>query len=314
MDGANFDEESQCEIFTRMEILEKLGEGAYGKVYKAAHKVTGEFFAIKKISILYEDEGVPSTAIREISLLKECDHPNIIRLIEVFNLPSALYLVFEFVEMDLRIYFKKHGAIRDPCYLKSAIYQSIAGLEFCHGHRILHRDLKPGNLLIDVQNFRLKLADFGLARAFTVPLRAYTHEVVTLWYRAPEILLGQAKYATPADIWSLACIMAEMATVQPLFPGDSEIDTIFKIFRRLGTPNDTVWPGVSRLKDYKTAFPQWTDTRLADIRAASPALGDLGIDLLRACLRYNPVERPSARRAIQYPFFETPDGRLPGVH
>ncbi|KAM9886988.1 hypothetical protein OXX79_013903, partial [Metschnikowia pulcherrima] len=108
----------------------------------------------------------------------------------------------------------------------------------------------PQNLLIDKEG-NLKLADFGLARAFGVPLRAYTHEVVTLWYRAPEILLGGKQYSTGVDMWSVGVIFAEMCNRKPLFPGDSEIDEIFRIFRVLGTPNETVWPDVSYLPDYK---------------------------------------------------------------
>jgi len=299
------------EIVERYTMIEKLGEGTYGQVYKAVHRDTQEQFAIKKIRIQYEDEGVPSTAIREVSLLKECDHPNVIKLHDVFSKPSALFLVFEFLDMDLRVYLKKHGAFEDPLMLQSAAFQLFRGIEFCHGHRILHRDLKPQNVLIDIRKLRLKLADFGLARAFSVPLRAYTQEVVTLWYRAPEILLGMTKYATPTDIWSLGCIVAEMATARALFPGDSEIDTIFKIFRQLGTPHDDVWPGVTELRDYKQAFPQWKDTGLADVRANGPGLGDFGINLIRVCLKFNPVDRPTARRLLRDAFFEGIDGGRP---
>ena len=137
------------------------------------------------------------------------------------------------------------------------MFQMIAGLNFCHARRILHRDLKPQNLLID-RSGALKLADFGLARAFGIPVRTYTHEVVTLWYRAPEILLGQQQYSTPVDMWSIGTIFAEMVMKCPLYPGDSEIDELFKIFRTLGTPNEELWPGVSKLPDYKPTFPNCT--------------------------------------------------------
>ena len=118
---------------------------------------------------------------------------------------------------------------------------------FCHQRRVLHRDLKPQNLLID-KSGAIKLADFGLARAFGIPVRVYTHEVVTLWYRAPEILLGSNKYSCPVDIWSIGCIFAEMANKRPLFQGDSEIDQLFRIFRVLRTPNEEIWPGINRKK------------------------------------------------------------------
>lgn len=302
--GVLEDEEDREEISHRFSIVEKLGEGTYGKVYKAIDRNTKREYALKKIRILYEEEGVPSTAIREVSLLKECDHPNVIQLHDVFSQPSALYLVFEYLDMDLRAFLKKYGKFKDPLWLKSASSQCFSGIEFCHGHRILHRDLKPQNVLVDVAARRLKLADFGLARAFTVPLRAYTHEVVTLWYRAPEILLGQSKYATPMDIWSLGCIVAEMATGQAIFPGDSEIDTIFKIFHVLGTPTEEVWPGVTTLKDFKKEFPKWPDTELSEVRAQGPALGVDGVGLLRDCFRYNPVDRRSARQLLQHEFFD----------
>ncbi|KAF9208412.1 Cyclin-dependent kinase catalytic subunit [Haplosporangium sp. Z 27] len=164
--------------------------------------------------------------------------------------------------------------------------------EFCHSRRILHRDLKPQNLLIN-KGGRLKLADFGLARAFGIPLRTYTHEVVTLWYRAPEILLGSRHYSTAVDMWSVGCIFAEMITRKPLFPGDSEIDELFKIFRLRGTPNEEIWPGVSAHKDWKQEFPQWSRKPLESVL---PQLDKDGIDLLSQMMEYDPARRISAKR------------------
>ncbi|KAM4644127.1 cyclin-dependent kinase 2 isoform 2-T2 [Amazona ochrocephala] len=190
--------------------VEKIGEGTYGVVYKARNKVTGEVVALKKIRLDTETEGVPSTAIREISLLKELNHPNIVKLLDVIHTENKLYLVFEFLHQDLKKFMDSSSlsGIALPL-IKSYLFQLLQGLAFCHAHRVLHRDLKPQNLLINTDG-AIKLADFGLARAFGVPVRTYTHEVVTLWYRAPEILLGCKYYSTAVDIWSLGCIFAEM--------------------------------------------------------------------------------------------------------
>lgn len=165
---------------------------------------------------------------------------------------------------------------------KSYMYQLVLSIYYCHCRRILHRDLKPQNLLIDRKGF-LKLADFGLGRAFGVPMRSYTHEVVTLWYRAPEILMGSKLYSTPVDMWSVGCIFAELVTRRPLFPGDSEIDELYRIFRILGTPDEQVWPEVTDLPNYKTTFPSW---RSVDIKQVVPGLNPAGYDLLNVCVPF----------------------------
>ncbi|RKP10988.1 kinase-like domain-containing protein [Thamnocephalis sphaerospora] len=281
--------------------LEKVGEGTYGVVYKAKERATGRTVALKKIRLDSEDEGVPSTAMREISLLKELKHTNVVELLDIIHNDTKLYLVFEFLDLDLKRYMDStvpNGMTAD--HVKSYLRQLVEGIRFCHGRRVMHRDLKPQNLLIDQQGL-LKLGDFGLARAFGVPLRAYTHEVVTLWYRAPEILLGSKHYAPAMDLWSVGCIFAEMVLRHPLFPGDSEIDELFRIFRVLGTPNDDIWPGVSSLPDYKPSFPKWTPQPLSKV---VPGLDPHGLDLLRRMLIYDPAKRISAKQALQHPYFK----------
>ncbi|NP_001230956.1 cyclin-dependent kinase 2 [Cricetulus griseus] len=329
--------------------VEKIGEGTYGVVYKAKNKLTGEVVALKKIRLDTETEGVPSTAIREISLLKELNHPNIVKLLDVIHTENKLYLVFEFLHQDLKKFMDASAVTGIPLPLiKSYLFQLLQGLAFCHSHRVLHRDLKPQNLLINAEG-SIKLADFGLARAFGVPVRTYTHEVVTLWYRAPEILLGCKYYSTAVDIWSLGCIFAEMhlvctqhhakccgehrrngrhslcplcsylevaasqgggmtavstpypVTRRALFPGDSEIDQLFRIFRTLGTPDEVVWPGVTSMPDYKPSFPKWARQ---DFSKVVPPLDEDGRSLLSQMLHYDPNKRISAKAALAHPFFQ----------
>ncbi|XP_065028819.1 cell division control protein 2 homolog isoform X1 [Musa acuminata AAA Group] len=284
------------------EKVEKIGEGTYGVVYKARDRLTNETIALKKIRLEQEDEGVPSTAIREISLLKEMQHSNIVRLQDVVHSEKRIYLVFEYLDLDLKKHMDSCPELaKDPRLIKTYLFQILRGIAYCHSHRVLHRDLKPQNLLIDRRTNALKLADFGLARAFGIPVRTFTHEVVTLWYRAPEILLGSRNYSTPVDVWSVGCIFAEMANQRPLFPGDSEIDELFKIFRILGTPNEEIWPGVTSLPDFKSAFPKWLPK---DLTTVVPNLEAAGIDLLSKMLHLDPSKRITARQALDHDYFK----------
>ncbi|KAJ5380824.1 Cyclin-dependent kinase 1 [Penicillium cataractarum] len=300
--------------------IEKIGEGTYGVVYKARElNSPNRIVALKKIRLEAEDEGVPSTAIREISLLKEMQDPNIVQLLNIVHADGhKLYLVFEFLDCDLKKYMEalpvseggRGKALPDgtmmnanlglgDAMVKKFMAQLVEGIRYCHSHRILHRDLKPQNLLIDREG-NLKLADFGLARAFGVPLRTYTHEVVTLWYRSPEILLGGRQYSTGVDMWSVGAIFAEMCTRKPLFPGDSEIDEIFKIFRVLGTPDEIEWPGVTSFPDYKATFPKWKRPDAPIV----PGLEENGLALLESLLEYDPAHRLSAKQACMHPYFK----------
>lgn len=254
--------------------LHKIGEGTYGVVYKAQQQSQqNRLVALKKIRLDTESEGVPSTAIREISLLKELEHPNIVSLLDVIHCDKKLHLVFEYLDRDLKKFMDDYQKPLPLNLVKSYMHQLLCGIEFCHSHRVLPRDLKPQNLLIDVSG-AIKLADFGLARTFTIPIRMYTHEVVTLWYRAPEILLGSKMYSTAVDMWSVGGIVAEMVMKKSLFSGDSEIDQLFKTFRVMGTPQEDVWPGITQLPDYQhKEFPKWKRTDLfqhmVDLRKAS---------------------------------------------
>jgi len=285
----------------RYQKMEKIGEGTYGVVYKAKDRVTGEIIALKKIRLEAEDEGIPSTAIREISLLKELQHPNIVRLYDVVHTERKLTLVFEFLDQDLKKYLDICDSGLGLPILKSFLYQLLTGVAYCHHHRVLHRDLKPPNLLINREG-QLKLADFGLARAFGIPVRSYTHEVVTLWYRAPDVLMGSRKYSTPVDIWSVGCIFAEMANGRPLVAGTSESDQLDRIFRLLGTPTLQEYPGIVDLPEYSTDIPPYPKPR-GGLASLVPTLDETGVDLLSKMLQYDPARRITAQAALEHPFF-----------
>ena len=290
----------------------KLGKGTYGVVYKAFDKKTGQYVALKKILVHGDEEGVPATSIREIALLKEVSkHRNIVKLTDVINENHKLYLAFEMLDKDLKGFMNSTPGMIPKDLVKSYNYQLLLGISFCHIHRVMHRDLKPQNLLID-KNGLLKIADFGLARAFSIPLPVYTHEVVTLWYRAPEVLLGQKKYSTPIDMWSIGCIFAEMITKRPLFPGDSEIDQLYKIFQLMGTPNNENWPNVAELPEYRPTFPRWKAKSLVEAMTVdnSVQVEKEGIDLLAQMLIYDPSKRLSAKKALEHPYFSSIDKSL----
>ncbi|KAL7763457.1 hypothetical protein ACKLNR_006815 [Fusarium oxysporum f. sp. zingiberi] len=262
--------------------LEKLGEGTYATVFKGRNRQTGELVALKEIH-LDSEEGTPSTAIREISLMKELKHENI------------------YMDGDLKRYMDTHGdrGALKPTTIKSFMYQLLKGIDFCHQNRVLHRDLKPQNLLINSKGV-LKLGDFGLARAFGIPVNTFSNEVVTLWYRAPDVLLGSRTYNTSIDIWSAGCIMAEMFTGRPLFPGTTNEDQIIRIFRIMGTPTERTWPGITQFPEYKPAFHMYATQ---DLRNILPAIDPNGIDLLQRMLQLRPELRISAHDALQHVWF-----------
>lgn len=294
--------QEECDL--RFSNEEKLGEGTYGVVYKALDKETNEIVAVKKIRLEHTDEGIPSTAIREISLLQELHHPNIVDLKDIAHGENKLYLVFEFFNLDIKKYLDKKGGPLPPQQVKSLMYQLLKGIVHCHERRIMHRDLKPSNLLVDPEGKKLKIADFGLARTFGLPLKSYTHEVVTLWYRAPEVLLGQKIYSTGIDIWSIGTIFYELAHKRPLFYGDSEIGQIFKIFRMLGTPSEETWQGFKNLPEMKMTFPKWAVNGNEKIRDVCKNFDETAIDLLTQLVQIEPGRRISAKAALKHPYFD----------
>ncbi|AWP09781.1 cell division protein kinase 17-like [Scophthalmus maximus] len=281
--------------------LDKLGEGTYATVFKGRSKLTDNLVALKEIRLEHE-EGAPCTAIREVSLLKDLKHANIVTLHDIIHTDKCLTLVFEYLEKDLKQYMDDCGSIMSVHNVKIFLFQLLRGLAYCHRRKVLHRDLKPQNLLINEKG-ELKLADFGLARAKSVPTKTYSNEVVTLWYRPPDVLLGSTEYSTPIDMWGVGCIFYEMITGRPLFPGSTVEDELHLIFRILGTPTEETWQGITTSEEFKTYnFPQYNAEPLVN---HAPRIDNDGHDLLSLLLQFEAKKRVSAEDALGHSYFRT---------
>ncbi|KAA8529919.1 hypothetical protein F0562_034477 [Nyssa sinensis] len=286
---------------------ETIGYGAHGDVYKGSDPVTNETVIVKELWFLNEREGVPSVAIKEISLLKEMKHMNIVRLLDVVNAvdEKSVHLVYEDMDSDLEKFMNDCPEIaKDPNFIKRFLQQILCGLAYYHSRNILHQDLKPQNLWIDHINHILKLADFGWARAFGDRFIKDGNVDVTRWYKAPELLLCCPQYSTPIDVWSVGCIFAEMMTQQPLFTGDSDEHTLSKIFSIMGRPNEETWPGVTTscplIHNHPKGDPKDLLVAVPNLETLEPA----GIDLLTKMLCVNPSGRITAHDALKHAYFE----------
>ncbi|OMO50864.1 hypothetical protein CCACVL1_30188, partial [Corchorus capsularis] len=279
---------------------EVLGEGTYGVVYKAIDTKTGKTVAIKKIRLGKQKEGVNFTALREIKLLKELKDPNIIELTDAFPHKGNLHLVFEFMETDLEAVIRDRNIFLSPADIKSYIQMTLKGLAFCHKKWVLHRDMKPNNLLIG-SNGQLKLADFGLARIFGSPDRKFTHQVFARWYRAPELLFGTKQYGAGVDVWAAACIFAELLLRRPFLQGTSDIDQLGKIFAAFGTPTASQWPDMVYLPDYV----EYQYVPAPPLRTFFPMASDDALDLLSKMFTYDPKARCSVQQALEHRYFSS---------
>ncbi|KAJ4867027.1 Cyclin-dependent kinase D-3 [Raphanus sativus] len=277
---------------------EVLGQGTYGVVFKATDTKTGETVAIKKIRIGKHKEGVNITALREIKMLKELKHPHIILLIDAFPHKQNLHLVFEFMETDLEGVIRDSNVFLSPADVKSYLLMTLKGLAYCHEKRVLHRDMKPNNLLIGPDG-QLKLADFGLARIFGSPDRKFTHQVFARWYRAPELLFGAKQYGAAVDVWAAGCIFAELLLRRPFLQGNSDIDQLSKIFAAFGTPKADQWPDMKNLPDYV----EYQFVPAPSLRSLFPTVSEDALDLLSKMFTYDPKARISIKQALEHRYF-----------
>lgn len=302
----------------KYEKLKLIGEGTYAKVYQARHRHSGQIFALKEMN-LNPDEGAPSTALREIAFMKEMKHSNIVKLLEVIHSDRHLVLVFECLHQDLKQFFDfrrtLHAKINED-EVRSFMFQIIDGTRYCHENRILHRDLKPQNLLLDSKGDTIKIADFGLARGFGIPVPSFSHEVVTLWYRPPDVLLGSTVYGTAIDIWSIGCIMAEFySNGTPLFPGRNNHDQLKRIFKVLGTPSREIWndlmPSGHQVPQWVHHISKYDKPPIPEtLSTIFPLCDKSSIDLMSRLLDYRPNYRISAADALNHPYFSTHNSLL----
>ncbi|VAH18785.1 unnamed protein product [Triticum turgidum subsp. durum] len=302
------------------EKLEQIGEGTYGQVFMAKETETKEIVALKKIRMDNEREGFPITAIREIKILKKLHHQNVIQLKEIVTSPGpdrdeqgkqidgnkykgSIYMVFEYMDHDLTGLADKPGMRFTIPQIKCYMKQLLTGLHYCHINQVLHRDIKGSNLLIDNEG-NLKLADFGLARSFSSDHNAnLTNRVITLWYRPPELLLGSTKYGPAVDMWSVGCIFAELLNGKPILPGKNEPDQLTKIFELCGTPDELIWPGVTKMPWYNNLKPPRQLKR--HVKDAFKHFDFHALDLLERMLTLDPSKRISANEALDSEYFWT---------
>jgi len=308
-------------------VGKELGRGAYGIVFEATSSsvniktesvfntpIKSEFYpatlpkkvAIKKTKHKDSDkrDGIDFSFIREIKILKELNHENILGLLDVFIINNDreknLWIVYEYMETDLKKIIEDRMIQLSASDCKSYMFMLLSGIEYLHSNWILHRDICPGNLLISSDGI-LKIGDFGLAKKFGNEDQRLTPEVVTRWYRAPELLMGARYYGKPVDLWSVGCVFAEMMLRIPYFAGDTEIDQLSKIFWALGTPTEKDWQNMDLLPGYIQFTPSEGSPLTSLFRSAS----DDAIELLKALLTLNPNGRPSATEVLKnYNYFK----------
>jgi cyclin-dependent kinase-like len=282
-------------------LEEKIGEGTYGEVFKARHLETGKQVAIKKFKDNYDDEYVRKTALREIRILKELKHDHIVNLIEVFRDQGKILLVFEYVDRTVLDEIENSPNGLDEMGAKKIIWQLLRSVAFIHDHNIIHRDIKPENLLLS-KNGVLKMCDFGFARPLVNNNQDYTDYVSTRWYRAPELLIGDQNYGKAIDVWAIGCLYAEIITGEPLFPGDSDIQTLYLILQIFG---DQLNEKHKKMILKNPAFKHIKIDKIEDdLDRKFKSINADALDLLKKCLVMDPAERQDCNSLLTHQYFE----------
>ncbi|KAF9164616.1 Cyclin-dependent kinase 10 [Actinomortierella ambigua] len=297
----------QSRVVDDFEKLNKVGEGTY-----ARDKKTKEIVALKRVRMERESDGLPISSLREIKLLKTLRHENVVLVKEVAvgNDLDQIFLVMEYCEQDMATLLDSIKTRYEPSEVKCLMYQLLKGIEYCHDRFVIHRDLKMSNLLLNSKGI-LKIADFGLARMYGTPTRPMTPKVVTLWYRAPELLFGDPNYTTAVDMWSAGCIFGELLQHSPLLPGKVEKQQVELIIDMLGTPHERVWQGFNKLPLSTVKLPE---QRLNNLKIKFSNISDAALSLLNGLLTYDPKRRLTVKQALAHPYFiELPHAKHPSM-
>ena len=280
----------------------KVGEGTYAIVYLGTQRSTSRRVAIKEIKTSEFKDGLDMSAIREVKYLQELQHENVISLVDIFMAYDNLNLVLEFLPTDLEIIIKDKDILFTPADIKLWMLQTLRGVHHCHRNFILHRDLKPNNLLVSPEGL-IKVADFGLARAVPGPRELLTSNVVTRWYRAPELLFGARHYTYAIDVWSVGVIFAELMLRIPYLPGQDDINQMEVTFRALGTPTDKDWPEVSSFPGYNRLQIYPPPSR-GELRKRFIAATESALNLMNGMLTMNPHKRWDTVKCLESDYFK----------
>ncbi|OWB65335.1 ATP binding protein [[Candida] boidinii] len=288
------------------ERIQQVGEGTYGKVYKAKNRVTSSFVALKRLRLETEREGFPITASREIGLLQSFDHPNIVGLSEMMVEKNSIYMVFPYMDHDLSGLLQQHNIAISDGEKKNIFKQLLRGMEYLHMKRVIHRDIKGSNILVNNKGL-LKITDFGLARTMKTLNREiespnYTNRVITLWYRPPEILLGSTDYGREIDMWGIGCILMELFTRSAIFQGVDEVDQLWKVYDIMGTITIDDWPEADQLPWFEMLRPNQHSKSKFDEQFSS-ILTPKCFDLAKKLLKMNPNKRITASEALKHEYF-----------
>uniref|UniRef100_A0A8C6KBA2 Protein kinase domain-containing protein n=1 Tax=Nothobranchius furzeri TaxID=105023 RepID=A0A8C6KBA2_NOTFU len=294
------------------ESLGPVGEGSYGTVLKCRHRESGRLVAIKKFMDSDEDKTVKKIALREIKLLRQLRHDNLVNLLMVWKRRRRWYLVFEFVDRTLLEDLEQNPNGLDLNTCRQYMFQILRAATFCHQQNVIHRDIKPENILISQEGV-VKLCDFGFARTIASPSEVYTDYVATRWYRAPELLVGDIKYGKPVDVWALGCLLIEVLTGQPLFPGDSDLDQIYhivKCFGNLVTHHQELFyrnPIFSGVK-----LPESSST--VPLQQRFPSITQNALDVAQRCLDMDPEGRAQCSELLDHLFFTQDSFHIRYIH